>query len=253
MVAARTVLYVEDNPTNVLLVERVLALRPAVQLLVATRGEAGFGLALSGRPDLILLDLHLPDMSGEDLLSRLQAEPITQHIPVVVVSADAMADNIARLRAAGAVDYLTKPFDLGELLAVVDEVPSAPGTSETTHTTAAAAGSLDPGVVDDLRALAGETGELAPVIRAYEEAMNTGLDQLDRAMVDGDIPGVIALAHRLKGSSASLGATRLAGLMATLEGHAASLTSDEASRLRSAIDDEFRLVTGALHAAFAVS
>lgn len=253
MVAARTVLYVEDNPTNVLLVERVLALRPAVQLLVATRGEAGFELALSGRPDLILLDLHLPDMSGEDLLSRLQAEPFTRHIPVVVVSADAMADNIARLRAAGAADYLTKPFDLGELLAVVDAVPTAPRTSDAAPTVADTAGSLDPGVIDDLRALAGDTGELAPVVRAYEDGMNTGLDQLDRAMLDGDIPGMISLAHRMKGSSASLGATRLAGLMATLEGHAASLTPDEATRLRQDIDDEFRLVTGALHAAFAAS
>jgi CheY-like chemotaxis protein len=253
MVAARTVLYVEDNPTNVLLVERILALRPAAQLLVATRGEAGFDLALSRRPDLILLDLHLPDMNGEELLSRLQAEPLTRHIPVVVVSADAMADNIARLRAAGAVDYLTKPFDLGELLAVVDSVPTAPRTSDATPVVADAAGCLDPGVIDDLRALAGDTGELAPVVQAYEDAMNSGLDQLDRAMVDADIPGVIALAHRLKGSSASLGATRLAALLARLEGHAASLTSDEASRLRQDIDDEFRLVTGALHAAFAAS
>src|SRR5579862_6378041 len=107
MVEARTVLYVEDNPTNVLLVERVLSRRPAVRLLVATRGDQGFELALAHHPDLILLDLHLPDIGGEQLLSQLRAEPATCHIPVVVVSADAMTDNIGRLRAAGAVNYLT--------------------------------------------------------------------------------------------------------------------------------------------------
>jgi len=127
MVDARTVLYVEDNPTNVLLVERVLARRPAVRLLVATRGDQGLELAGTHHPDLILLDLHLPDTGGEQVLGRLQAEPVTQDIPVVVVSADAMADNIARLRAAGAVDYLTKPFDLAALLAVVDAIRKPPG------------------------------------------------------------------------------------------------------------------------------
>jgi CheY-like chemotaxis protein len=254
MVAARTVLYVEDNPTNVLLVERVLALRPAVELLVAMRGDEGFDLAVTHRPDLILLDLHLPDMSGELLLSQLQTNPATCTVPVVVVSADAMADNIARLRAAGAVGYLTKPFDLAELLAVVDAVPATtPRSSGTADDLADSTASLDPDRIADIRALGGEPGDLDELVRAYEQATAAGLDQLAVVLIAGDIPAVMALAHKLKVSSASLGATRLAALFGEIEAHAAPLDTEQISRLRHDITDEFRRAVTALHVAFSPS
>ena len=153
MVATRSVLYIEDNPTNVLLVERIMACRPAVQLLVATTGEAGFALAVAHRPHLILLDLHLPDVGGEVLLARIRAEPVTAETPVVVISADAMTENIARVRAAGATDYLTKPFDLGEFLAVIDAVAATPEDPEETEGKSEEDGltALDPTVIAELR------------------------------------------------------------------------------------------------------
>jgi CheY-like chemotaxis protein len=121
-----TVLYVEDNPSNLRLVERLLGQRGGVRLLTATQGQLVHGLARQHQPDLILLDLHLPDIGGEEVLRRLQADPHTAHLPVVVVlSADATPGQIQRLLAAGARQYLTKPLDVTRFLEVVDQLLQA--------------------------------------------------------------------------------------------------------------------------------
>jgi CheY-like chemotaxis protein len=78
-------------------------------------------LARQHRPDLVLVDLHLPDMHGEEVLRRLQADPATAAIPVLVISADATARQVERLRAAGARAYLTKPIDIQAFLDLVDQ------------------------------------------------------------------------------------------------------------------------------------
>jgi PAS domain S-box-containing protein len=119
---ARRVLYIEDNPSNLKLIERVLARRPGIQLLTAMQGRLGLDLARQHRPDLILLDLHLPDVAGEEVLRRLWADPATRAVPVVVLSADATKGQIERLRAAGARGYLTKPLDIQHFLTVLDEI-----------------------------------------------------------------------------------------------------------------------------------
>jgi CheY-like chemotaxis protein len=121
----RTVLYVEDNPSNLRLIERVLGQRGGVRLLTATQGQLVHGLARQHQPDLILLDQHLPDIGGEEVLRRLQADPHTDHLPVVMVSADATAGQIQRLLAAGARQYLTKPLDVARFLDVVDRLLQA--------------------------------------------------------------------------------------------------------------------------------
>jgi CheY-like chemotaxis protein/two-component sensor histidine kinase len=118
--AGKTILYVEDNLANLDLVESIFAGRPEIQLLPALQGRLGLDLAKEHNPDLILLDLHLPDIHGEIVLRELQADPKTQGIPVIVVSADATARQIERLRSAGARDYLTKPLDVDQFLNVVD-------------------------------------------------------------------------------------------------------------------------------------
>jgi signal transduction histidine kinase/CheY-like chemotaxis protein len=128
---ARTVLYVEDNLSNVELVERIVARRPEVTLVVAMQGRFALELAREHQPSLILLDLHLPDVSGEQVLRQLRADPGTSATPVVMLSADATSGQIQRLRANGATDYLTKPFDVARLLAVID------GTGSTEQPTAA--------------------------------------------------------------------------------------------------------------------
>lgn len=121
----RTVLYIEDNSSNVRLMERILAHRTQITLRVATNGVHGLQLALEHQPDLILLDLHLPGLSGEEVLSALRKDPRTTTTPVAVLSGDAMPGAAARLLAAGATRYVTKPLDIHRVLTMVDELISA--------------------------------------------------------------------------------------------------------------------------------
>jgi PAS domain S-box-containing protein len=118
----RTVLYIEDTVTNVRLVEEILRRRPSVRLDAAMLGELGLELARERTPDLILLDLHLPDLAGEQVLARLRDDAATREIPVVVLSADATGRQREPLLAAGALDYLTKPIEVRALLEVIDRV-----------------------------------------------------------------------------------------------------------------------------------
>jgi CheY-like chemotaxis protein len=124
IVAAPTcdVLYIEDDPVNFTLVERILEFRPALKLMHARSGEDGVEMAQTLQPKLVLLDLNLPDMHGSEVLRQLQRQPGTAKVPVVVLSADATPSQIERLLTAGARNYLTKPFDIDPFLAVVDEM-----------------------------------------------------------------------------------------------------------------------------------
>jgi PAS domain S-box-containing protein len=123
-----TVLYIEDNPSNTVLVQSAFGLRPHIKLITAVQGQLGLDLAREHQPDLVLLDLHLPDMDGEDVLAALQADARTAAIPVIVVSADATLRRIEDLLAAGAQDYVTKPLVIKDFLRRVDDVVSAAGT-----------------------------------------------------------------------------------------------------------------------------
>jgi PAS domain S-box-containing protein len=128
---SRRLLYIEDNFSNVTLVEQMLAERPALELMTAMQGRVGLELARKHAPALILLDLHLPDMPGWQVLAQLKADHSTRAIPVVVISADATAPQINRLLSAGARAYLTKPLDIAEFFRVVDEAISpAPEAKE---------------------------------------------------------------------------------------------------------------------------
>lgn len=123
---SRTVLYVEDNLTNVALLERILARRPSVRLVAAMQGRLGVQLACEHLPDMVLLDLHLPDMTGEAVLEALRTNEDTAGIPVVVMSADATEGQVRKLLAAGAREYLTKPLDVKRFMEVLDEVIGSP-------------------------------------------------------------------------------------------------------------------------------
>jgi signal transduction histidine kinase/CheY-like chemotaxis protein len=116
----RTVLYIEDNLANVALVQRIVAQRENVEIIPAMQGRLGLDLAREHLPALVLLDLHLPDISGDEVLQRLRDDPVTAKIPVVIVSADATPRQIQRLLNAGALAYLTKPIDVAELLGILD-------------------------------------------------------------------------------------------------------------------------------------
>ena len=109
------VLYIEDDRTNLELVERLLALDPSLHVFSAISGARGVEVARQERPDVILLDVHLTDMDGAEVLKTLRADPVTADVPVVVVSADAMRSQIERMRDLGACEYVTKPIDIKEL------------------------------------------------------------------------------------------------------------------------------------------
>jgi CheY-like chemotaxis protein len=112
-----TVLYIEDNAVNTLLVEHLLADWPEVRFAGAPDGESGLRLAAALRPNLVLLDLQLPDIDGMELLERLRAHEATRDVPLVVLSANAMPQDLARARERGATDYWTKPLDFQKFLA----------------------------------------------------------------------------------------------------------------------------------------
>ena len=116
-----TLLYIEDQDLNLRLVERILNPRPEYRLLTALQGGAGLNLAREQRPDLILLDLNLPDMTGDEVLHRLKSDPAVRHIPVIMVSADAMGERIEHLLRLGASGYLTKPYKLDQFVRVIEE------------------------------------------------------------------------------------------------------------------------------------
>jgi CheY-like chemotaxis protein len=120
--ARPTVLYIEDNLANLKLVERVFEQRTEVNIIPALQGRLGLELAREHHPSLILLDLHLPDMQGDEVLQRLRDDPQTATTPVVILSADATPGQIQRLLTAGASAYLTKPLNVRELLRTVDEL-----------------------------------------------------------------------------------------------------------------------------------
>jgi CheY-like chemotaxis protein len=117
----KTLLYIEDNVSNLTLIEHVLGDYTPIKLISAMQGLLGLELAARHRPDMILLDLHLPDISGSEVLARLKADVRTGTIPVVVLSADATKSQINRLLAAGASDYLTKPLDVPRFLKVIEK------------------------------------------------------------------------------------------------------------------------------------
>ena len=127
-----SIVYIEDNLANLKLVQRVTKHRTDVEIIPAMQGRIGIDLAHQHAPVLVLLDLHLPDISGAEVLQELRDDPETASTPVVVVSADATPSQIKRLLAAGATAYLTKPFEVRELIDIVDEILARATSSQVT-------------------------------------------------------------------------------------------------------------------------
>jgi PAS domain S-box-containing protein len=117
---ARTLLYVEDDPASLRLMEKMLATHKAFELRTAASGEAALEIALQARPDLILLDINLPGMDGLQVLRQLKVNPDTFTIPVVAVTANAMPLDIEKGMAAGFSDYIAKPLDVRKLIDLLD-------------------------------------------------------------------------------------------------------------------------------------
>ncbi len=119
---SRTILYIEDNLANLQLIEGILAYRPSIDLVSSMQGSLGIELARQHQPDLILLDLHLPDLSGEEVFRRLKADEATGAIPIVIVSADANKDTLEPSRAGGCELLRHEALERGLFLEKIDEM-----------------------------------------------------------------------------------------------------------------------------------
>ncbi len=119
-VTARTLLYIEDNPANLRLVQKIISTHTRLLLLDARTAEHGLELAAIHHPDLIMLDINLPGMNGFDALRHLHNDPMTADIPVIAISANAMERDVKKGLAAGFTDYLTKPLDIAKFLVLLD-------------------------------------------------------------------------------------------------------------------------------------
>lgn len=116
----RTLLYIEDNPANLELVEQLIARRPELRLLGAADATLGIEFARSCQPEVILMDINLPGMSGLEAMQILRADPVTAHIPVIALSANAIPRDIEKALEAGFFNYLTKPIRVTQFMEAVD-------------------------------------------------------------------------------------------------------------------------------------
>jgi CheY-like chemotaxis protein len=116
----QTLLYVEDNPANMNLVEQIIARHADIRLLTAVNGNGGIEIARASQPDVILTDINLPDINGFQVLNILRSDPATAHIPVIAISANAMPLDIERGLKAGFFRYITKPIKVNEFMEAMD-------------------------------------------------------------------------------------------------------------------------------------
>ena len=253
-----TVQYVEDNPANLELMEMILSLAGNVRLMSTHTAELGIVQAERERPDVILMDINLPGMSGIEALAELRRHENLADIPVIAVSANAMPAEIDKAMSAGFDRYITKPFQIHDVLGTIADVLHQPIATDRTEETAPSssvpqaesqgAGILSPDAIAVIR-------------RSVEALSHRYLDILDRQrdslagfsariatpIAHGDAKAVEALAHKMKTDSRTFGATDLAEMGQRLEnlakandlGAAETLMADinaEYTRVRDAID-----------------
>ena len=128
-----TLLYVEDNPANLKLVEQLIARRPELRLLTAIDGDLGIALAREYLPEVILMDINLPGISGIQALKILREDPRTAHIPVLAISANAMPGDIKKGMDAGFFRYLTKPINVNEFMVALNAALAHAGQQMATN------------------------------------------------------------------------------------------------------------------------
>ncbi|MFA6314304.1 MAG: PAS domain S-box protein [Sterolibacterium sp.] len=125
----RTLLYVEDNPANLMLVEQIIESHPRIRMLSARDGNVGVALARAHLPDVILMDINLPGISGIEAMKILRKDPATKHIPIIALSANAMLRDITKGLEAGFFRYLTKPIKINEFMNALDDALRFSATS----------------------------------------------------------------------------------------------------------------------------
>jgi signal transduction histidine kinase/CheY-like chemotaxis protein/HPt (histidine-containing phosphotransfer) domain-containing protein len=250
--AAISVLYIEDNPSNVRLVEKIFGLSSDLGLHVARDGSSGVALARELRPDLVLLDLHLPDIPGEQVLAALRGDHELAETPVIIVSADASPVQAKRLLAAGANGYLTKPFDIDQLLAAVRTRGTPPIDSEDAEISNRL---LDPPMVGSLHVLANnpavgpaQIGQMLETFRADAQGM---LSSVHEAVAEQNLAAAEREAHRLAGGAGAVAAGRFRALCKELETQARAGELERCQELDGRLDEAFEMTWNALEREFA--
>jgi signal transduction histidine kinase/CheY-like chemotaxis protein/HPt (histidine-containing phosphotransfer) domain-containing protein len=249
--AAISVLYIEDNPSNVRLVEKIFGLSSDLGLHVAREGSSGVALARELRPDLILLDLHLPDIPGEQVLAALRGDHELADTPVIIVSADASPVQAKRLLAAGANGYLTKPFDIDQLLAAVRTRGTPPLVTDVAEITNSL---LDPPMVGSLHVLSNnpavgpaQIGHMLETFRYDAQGMLSGVHE---AIAEHNLAAAEREAHRLAGGAGAVGAGRFRALCKDLESQARAGELERCQELDGRLDEAFDMTWNALSREF---
>jgi CheY-like chemotaxis protein len=250
--AAISVLYIEDNPSNVRLVEKIFGLSSDLGLSVAREGAAGLALARELKPDLILLDLHLPDIPGEQVLAAVRGDAALAKTPVIIVSADASPVQAKRLLAAGANGYLTKPFDIDQLLAAVRERGTPLPPAEAGEISDAL---LDAAMVASLHVLAANgavgPGQIGQMIETFCYDARGMLSGVHESVAEANLAAAEREAHRLAGGAGAVGAGRFRVLCKELEAAARSGDLERCRALDEQLDELFDQTWEALSREFA--
>jgi CheY-like chemotaxis protein len=238
------------------LVERLLGRSPQITLLAAQSGAEGIALARTRRPDVVLLDLHLPDMDGEDVIRQLRADPRTATLSIVTVSADGSEARTHRLRAMGCTNHLVKPFDLPRLLHVVG-ISGTPGERPALQAPRPPVNDtvLDRETLGMLHAVAGAgadgCAEVRSLIATFTTDAEARLRALRTALEAGDPAAAGAVAHALAGSCASFAAADAASVCRRIHAAAVAGQRDLWPEVR-AFEVAFARARLALEAEFAV-
>jgi CheY-like chemotaxis protein/HPt (histidine-containing phosphotransfer) domain-containing protein len=250
--AAISVLYIEDNPSNVRLVEKIFGLSSDLGLHVAREGSSGVALAREMHPDVILLDLHLPDIPGEQVLAAIRGDPELEDTPVIIVSADASPVQAKRLQAAGANGYLTKPFDIDQLLAAVRMRGTPPLPAEIAEITNSL---LDPPMVGSLHVLSNNQAvgpaQIGHMLETFRYDARGMLNGVHEAIAEQNLAAAEREAHRLAGGAGAVGAGRFRALCKDLENQARAGDLERCRELDGRLEEAFEMTWNALAREFA--
>lgn len=250
-VPACSVLYVEDNPANLQLMEMILARVHGLTLKTAHTAEIGIDLAKDWMPDIVLMDINLPGMDGVEALQVLRGAPATQGIPVIAVSANAMPHDIQAAEDAGFDSYITKPFDIPQIMEAIARVlgggdPTAADERSAVDTEGKQMSSYAPLVDADVENLFAAAAVLPPayvsVLKGQAATISLLIAKIRQAVSEGAGDVAENTAHTLKTNSGTFGARVLWAQAQKAEKMAREGAFTEMKALVADMEDEYEIV-----------
>ena len=252
---AGTILYIEDNPTNRDLMKMILGRIGNLDLHTALTAETGITMTEKILPDLILMDINLPGMSGTEALQVLRSMSTTKDIPVIAISANAMVHDIRAAMKSGFDEYITKPFDIPDVMATISNVLA--GRSKAAGSTNGSVGSVasNSSAASQYRPLAAQdvsriltAAQILPasyraVLESQANALPTLIADIGQAALGLELPTVESLAHKLKTNSGTFGARKLWSLAQKVEDGARDRQPADIADLVAAMEQEYQTVS----------